>query len=192
MTPVIVTTSRRSRRSRTHSELVRREPGSGSLGRDRQDHRTDRSHCRRARQWPDHHQSHRCGHLHQQSRRRIEASVCARSRIGRALPRITASERSNIEDALEHLEEASIGTIHSFCAQILRERPVEAVVDPAFEELSEQQACSNLRTGVSRLDSAQTGPGRSRACAARWSAWLRVILTIALPRSNSCNTRPGS
>jgi len=49
-------------------------------------------------------------------------------------------ERANIEDALEHLEEASIGTIHSFCAQILRERPVEAVVDPAFEELSEQQA----------------------------------------------------
>src|SRR5580698_7562001 len=50
------------------------------------------------------------------------------------------AERASIEDALEHLEEASIGTIHSFCAQILRERPVEAVVDPAFEELSEQQA----------------------------------------------------
>src|SRR5579862_8415619 len=52
----------------------------------------------------------------------------------------TPAERSNIENALEHLEEASIGTIHSFCAQILRERPVEAVVDPAFEELNEQQA----------------------------------------------------
>ena len=49
-------------------------------------------------------------------------------------------ERTSIETALEHLEEACIGTIHSFCAQILRERPVEAVVDPAFEELSEQQA----------------------------------------------------
>jgi len=52
----------------------------------------------------------------------------------------TEDERKNIEEALEHLEEASIGTIHSFCAQILRERPVEAVVDPAFEELSEQQS----------------------------------------------------
>ena len=52
----------------------------------------------------------------------------------------TAQQRSNIENALEHLEEAAVGTIHSFCAQILRERPVEAVVDPAFEELSEQQA----------------------------------------------------
>src|ERR1700730_7168934 len=52
----------------------------------------------------------------------------------------TPEERTNIENALEHLEEDSIGTIHSFCAQILRERPVEAVIDPAFEELSEQQA----------------------------------------------------
>ncbi len=43
----------------------------------------------------------------------------------------------NLEDALARLEEASIGTIHSFCAGILRERPVEAVVDPAFEEVSE-------------------------------------------------------
>ncbi len=34
-----------------------------------------------------------------------------------------------VEEALKHLEEASIGTIHSFCAQILRERPVEANVD---------------------------------------------------------------
>jgi len=47
---------------------------------------------------------------------------------------------SRLEDALEHLEEASIGTIHSFCAQLLRERPVEARVDPAFQELSEQEA----------------------------------------------------
>ena len=45
-----------------------------------------------------------------------------------------------VEQALKHLEEASIGTIHSFCAQILRERPVEACVDPAFVELNEQEA----------------------------------------------------
>ncbi len=46
----------------------------------------------------------------------------------------------SIEEALKRLEEASIGTIHSFCAQILRERPVEARVDPAFEELNEQES----------------------------------------------------
>jgi ATP-dependent helicase/nuclease subunit A len=48
--------------------------------------------------------------------------------------------RAELEDALEHLEEASIGTIHAFCGQILRERPVEAGVDPAFAELNEQEA----------------------------------------------------
>ena len=37
-----------------------------------------------------------------------------------------ARERAHLEDALERLEEAAIGTIHGFCAQILRERPVEA------------------------------------------------------------------
>src|ERR1041384_6272041 len=31
-----------------------------------------------------------------------------------------------LEDALARLEEAHIGTIHSFCAEILRQRPVEA------------------------------------------------------------------
>lgn len=48
--------------------------------------------------------------------------------------------RAELEEALEHLEEASIGTIHAFCGQILRERPMEAGVDPAFEELNEQEA----------------------------------------------------
>src|SRR5262245_27429746 len=35
------------------------------------------------------------------------------------------ANRQHLEHALAHLEEAAIGTIHSFCAQILRERPVE-------------------------------------------------------------------
>ena len=70
-----------------------------------------------------------------------ELKIRLRQELDRA--RHTAAddiERRNLEEALEHLEEASIGTIHSFCAQILRERPVEAVVDPAFEELTERQA----------------------------------------------------
>jgi ATP-dependent exoDNAse (exonuclease V) beta subunit len=49
-------------------------------------------------------------------------------------------ERTHLEDALERLEEAAIGTIHGFCAQILRERPVEARIDPGFEELTEPEA----------------------------------------------------
>jgi len=35
--------------------------------------------------------------------------------------------------ALGELEEARIGTIHSFCTDVLRERPIEARIDPLFQ-----------------------------------------------------------
>ncbi|MFQ5737420.1 MAG: UvrD-helicase domain-containing protein [Acidobacteriota bacterium] len=50
-----------------------------------------------------------------------------------------SEERRHLERAISRLEEARIGTIHSFCADLLRERPVEAGVDPAFAELSEEE-----------------------------------------------------
>jgi ATP-dependent exoDNAse (exonuclease V) beta subunit len=79
-----------------------------------------------------------------------------------------AAERRNLEDALERLEEASIGTIHSFCAQLLRERPVEAVVDPAFEELTERQAYgifSNAFRSWFQEKLSETSPALRRALA---------------------------
>ena len=56
--------------------------------------------------------------------------------------RATASEatRPNLHRALVQLEEARIGTIHGFCADLLRERPVEAGVDPLFAVASEDEA----------------------------------------------------
>jgi ATP-dependent helicase/nuclease subunit A len=73
-----------------------------------------------------------------------------------------------LEDALGRLEEASIGTIHSFCAQILRERPVEARVDPSFEELNEQESARLYQRAFNtwlerRLN--QESPGLRRAFA---------------------------
>jgi len=60
--------------------------------------------------------------------------------------------RKNLEHALAHLEEARAGTIHSFCGDLLRERPVEAGIDPKFEPLDEtsgeQQYKSALRTWI--------------------------------------------
>lgn len=41
--------------------------------------------------------------------------------------------RERLTRALEKLEEARIGTIHSFCSDLLREHPIEARVDPMFE-----------------------------------------------------------
>ena len=48
--------------------------------------------------------------------------------------------RDNLERALAHLEEARLSTIHSFCADLLRERPVEARIDPEFELMTEPQS----------------------------------------------------
>ena len=45
-----------------------------------------------------------------------------------------------LELALRELEEAHVSTIHGFCAELLRERPVEAGVDPLFAVLTEAQA----------------------------------------------------
>src|SRR6185436_7442479 len=47
---------------------------------------------------------------------------------------------ARLEDALATLEEAHVNTIHGFCAELLRERPVEATVDPLFTVLTEPQA----------------------------------------------------
>ena len=53
-----------------------------------------------------------------------------RARQDETLP---LDERERLTDALPHLEQARIGTIHSFCADLLREHPVEAGIDPLFE-----------------------------------------------------------
>jgi ATP-dependent helicase/nuclease subunit A len=87
-----------------------------------------------------------------------------------------ASERRNLEDALERLEEAAIGTIHGFCAQILRERPVEARVDPGFEELTEQEAARFYGRAFDqwfqrKLDSGAEGLRRALARLASREEW---------------------
>jgi ATP-dependent helicase/nuclease subunit A len=52
---------------------------------------------------------------------------------------IPQAEKENLNRALANLEQVFTGTIHSFCSRILRERPVEAGVDPDFEEIDEEK-----------------------------------------------------
>src|SRR5882672_12267944 len=59
-----------------------------------------------------------------------------RARAAAAAPAVGAA----LEEALKTLEEAHVNTIHGFCAELLRERPVEARVDPLFTVLTEPQA----------------------------------------------------
>ena len=50
------------------------------------------------------------------------------------------AEAGYLDDAIAHLEEAQVSTIHGFCADLLHERPVEAGVDPLFDVLAEPEA----------------------------------------------------
>ncbi|MBI2388793.1 MAG: UvrD-helicase domain-containing protein [Deltaproteobacteria bacterium] len=59
---------------------------------------------------------------------RVRAAL-ERERVSELSP----DERVRLERALAQLEEARIGTIHSLCVDLLRERPVEAGVDPLFQ-----------------------------------------------------------
>ena len=45
-----------------------------------------------------------------------------------------------LEKAIRDIDHAFLGTIHSFCARLLRERPLEAGLDPGFREVLETEA----------------------------------------------------
>lgn len=70
-----------------------------------------------------------------------EMKLRLRSELDRARQAATTeAERAHLEQALAALEVAHINTIHGFCADLLRERPVDAGVDPKFEVLDETAA----------------------------------------------------
>src|SRR5215471_8301113 len=69
-----------------------------------------------------------------------EMKLRLRSEIERARQEATVEERKRLERALSELELARVGTIHAFCGDLLRERPVEAAVDPLFEVAAEDEA----------------------------------------------------
>ncbi|MGH9457675.1 MAG: UvrD-helicase domain-containing protein [Thermoanaerobaculia bacterium] len=47
---------------------------------------------------------------------------------------------ASLSAAVAELDRAFLGTTHAFCARLLRERPVEAGLEPDFRELDEQEA----------------------------------------------------
>ena len=63
------------------------------------------------------------------ARFQIDLEKAARAAKGEA--------RARLDAAVATVERCFIGTIHSFCARLLRERPVEAGVDVGFQELDE-------------------------------------------------------
>ncbi len=60
-------------------------------------------------------------------------------------PQQAQERRTRLESSLRQLEQARIGTIHSFCADLLSERPVEAGIDPRFTVAPRDAAEALLR-----------------------------------------------
>ena len=56
----------------------------------------------------------------------------------KAAAELRARFKAELADEFEHVEQCFVGTIHSFCARLLRERPVEAGVDVSFVEMDEE------------------------------------------------------
>ena len=107
--------------------------------------------------------------LREELERERHAPGCGAAPAGGAVADGGAGVRENVEHAIAHLEEAQVSTIHGFCADLLRERPVEARVDPSFEVLGESapvlgQACDAW------LQEALTDPPEGlRRALSRWS-----------------------
>lgn len=57
--------------------------------------------------------------------------------IERAFRESDGEKKERFARALMDMEQGFIGTIHSFCARLLRERPVEAGIDPDFTEIDD-------------------------------------------------------
>jgi ATP-dependent exoDNAse (exonuclease V) beta subunit len=104
-----------------------------------------------------------------------ELKLRLREELERARERTTAdSDAGRLLDAAVHdFEEAHVNTIHGFCAELLRERPVEACVDPAFAVLTDTQADRLFEEAFStwlhlQLANPQEGVRRSLRRPVRW------------------------
>jgi ATP-dependent helicase/nuclease subunit A len=74
--------------------------------------------------------------------RKAAAELRGRFQVGLERARLAEKDpivKSRLDAALQNLERAFIGTIHSFASRLLRERPVEAAIDPEFEEIEDYE-----------------------------------------------------
>jgi len=84
------------------------------------------------------------------------------------------AEQRRLTDAIQRLEEAHVSTIHGFCADLLRERPVEACIDPIFDVLTEPRAQQLFESAFDAWLTAQLeNPPEGVRRALRRSVWSR-------------------
>jgi superfamily I DNA/RNA helicase len=118
-------------------------------------------------------------------RQRVREEFEARAAVAEA-----GSEAADrIERALAALDDAPISTIHGFAGRLLREFPVEAGVDPAFEQLDAlgsdiergrlwEEWLTDLAAGDPSADAAEAGAGT--ADGRRVRDWLARLLRLGV------------
>ena len=93
---------------------------------------------------------------------------------------------SRLERGLAQLEEAHVGTIHGFCADLLKQRPLQAGVDPLFEVATEEEKDRLYRRVFDRWLQEKLSdppPGVRRHPEARRRRGTRVRSTICTRRA---------
>jgi len=109
------------------------------------------------------------GELRVRLRSRLEEGLAVEHDESRATsagsghPALTSEERDRFRTALHEIDRAQVSTIHGFCTRLLKERPVEAAVDPNFG------VADALKQTVLLTES--------------WEEWLEGELTGKLPDS---------
>lgn len=71
-------------------------------------------------------------------RERFQVVLERRYREARTGPEET-ERAARLRRAIDRIDRAFLGTIHAFCARLLRERPIEAGLDPDFQEAQEAE-----------------------------------------------------
>ena len=112
------------------------------------------------------------GELRQRIRQRLEELLSEPPGATTSFGELDGSQLARLRAALDALEMAPISTIHAFAARILRERPVEAGVDPAFTQLD--------------------ALGSELVFKQLWDDWLAQVLSQADAGSGAQQTGDGS
>ncbi len=74
--------------------------------------------------------------------RKAAAELRGRFQVGLERARLAETDpvvKARLDEALQNLERGFIGTIHSFASRLLRERPIEAAIDPEFDEIEDYE-----------------------------------------------------
>ncbi len=79
--------------------------------------------------------------------------------------RLNSGRARRLREAVQRVDQCAIGTIHAFCARLLRERPFEAGLPPDFREVEERDEVWLIREAWDRFLQERSAAGDERLLA---------------------------